>query len=135
VKKSNDNKGPEKGIGKHYSKIVLLLLLIVFGIGGYRSISSALTPYVTFAYAQDANRSVQVKGNGIDGTVQLIDDQSFSFEMTDLEGGTARVFHKGPLPQNLMEADNIVVVGRFGEDGVFNAQRILVKCPSKYEAK
>jgi cytochrome c-type biogenesis protein CcmE len=90
---------------------------------------------VSFAYAQEANRSVQVKGLAIDGTVVLVDDESFTFRMEDLEGGTATVYHKGPIPQNLMEADNVVVVGRFDENGTFVAQRILVKCPSKYQAK
>jgi cytochrome c-type biogenesis protein CcmE len=119
---------------KRYDKLVLLLLLVVFGVGGYRSISSALTPYVTFAYAEESSRSVQVKGYGIDGTVQIIDEDSFSFEMEDMDGKVVRVFHKGPIPQNLMEADNIVVVGKYA-DGGFTAQRILVKCPSKYEAQ
>lgn len=120
---------------KRYDKIVLLALLLVFAVGGYRSISSALTPYVTFAYADESARSVQVKGNAVDGTIALNQEEgSFTFSMRDAEGGTARVYHKGPLPQNLLDADSVVVVGRFVE-GTFIAQRILVKCPSKYEAK
>ncbi len=119
---------------KRYDKIILLLLLVVFGVGAFRTISGALTPYVSFAYAENAGRSVQVKGNAVEGTVVIHDGDSFSFLMTDLEGGSARVFHKGVLPQNLIDAESVVVVGRFS-DGSFVAQKILVKCPSKYQAK
>ncbi len=117
---------------KRYDKIILLLLLAVFAIGGYRTIISAMTPYVSFAYAQEAERSVQVKGNAIDGSIMLLDDEGFSFSMKDLDGAVATVYHKGTIPQNLMDADSVVVVGRFVE-GDFVAQNILVKCPSKYQ--
>jgi cytochrome c-type biogenesis protein CcmE len=110
------------------------LLLLAFGIGAFRTVSSALTPYVSFAYAETAGRAVQVKGHAVYGTVMLHDEESFYFTMTDLDGGSARVYHKGALPRNLVEAESVVVVGRYVEGG-FVAQRILVKCPSKYRAR
>jgi len=120
---------------KRYDKIILLLLLLVFGVGGYHTISGALTPYVSFAYAQDANRSVQVKGLAIAGTLQPRIDDGFRFQMQDEEGGTATVYHKGEIPPNLTEADNVVVVGKFSENREFVAERILVKCPTRYQAE
>jgi cytochrome c-type biogenesis protein CcmE len=119
---------------KRYDKLVLLLLLAVFAVGGYRTIISAMTPYVSFAYAEQAAKSVQVKGYPIEGSIMLLENEAFSFVMEDLEGGNATIYHKGTIPQNLMEAESVVVVGRF-EDGGFVAQNILVKCPSKYQAQ
>ena len=119
---------------KRSDKIILILLLAVFAIGGYRTIIAAMTPYVTFAYAEQADRSVQVKGNAIEGSILLLDNESFAFDLEDQDGGIATVYHKGAIPQNLMEADSVVVVGRY-IDGDFVAQNILVKCPSKYQAK
>lgn len=119
---------------KRYDKIILFLLLVVLGFGVFRTISGALTPYVPFAYAETAGRTVQVKGTAVDGTVTLHDEESFYFTMTDMAGSSARVFHKGFLPQNLMEAESVVVVGRFIDDE-FVAGKVLVKCPSKYQAR
>ncbi len=120
---------------KRYDKIILLLLLLVFGVGAYHTISGALTPYVSFVYAEAANRSVQVKGLPVDGTLSPGADGSFTFRMNDLEGGTATVYHRGDIPPNLMDADNVVVVGRYDGNGNFVAHRILVKCPTRYQAQ
>jgi cytochrome c-type biogenesis protein CcmE len=120
---------------KRYDKIVLLVLLAVFAVGAFRTISNALTPYVDFAYAAEANRSTQVKGYPLEGTLVLLDDDSFKFSLEDTSGQVAEVVHTGQLNPQMFEADNIVVVGRFNDEGIFNAQQILVKCPSKYEAQ
>lgn len=120
---------------KRYDKIILLLLLTVFAVGGYHTISGMFTAYVSFAYAETSSRSAQIKGLPVDGTLLPGVDGSFSFLMDDLEGGSATVYHKGEIPPNLMDADNIVVVGRFDGNGNFVAQRILVKCPARYVAE
>jgi cytochrome c-type biogenesis protein CcmE len=108
--------------------------LLVFGVGAYHTISGALTPYVSFAYAEAANRSVQIKGLPVDGSLSPGADGTFTFRMDDMDGGSATVYHRGEIPPNLMDADNVVVVGRFDGNGNFVAQRILVKCPTRYVA-
>jgi len=120
---------------KRYDKVILLLLLLVFGVGAYHTISGALTPYVSFVYAEAASRSVQVKGLPVDGTLLPGTEGDFTFKMDDMEGGTATIYHRGEIPPNLMDADNVVVVGRFDGNGQFIAQRILVKCPTRYQAE
>lgn len=95
---------------------------------------NAFDSYVTFAQAAESNRSVQVKGVAIDGTVRELDENTFTFEMEDMSGQVLRVRRTGIIPVNLFEADNVVVKGRY-KDGEFVAQQILVKCPSKYEAQ
>lgn len=119
---------------KRYDKLILLVLLVVFGAGIFFTARSAFDSYVTFAVAAESNRNVQVKGVAIDGTLQEMDEKTFTFEMVDMEGETHRVAHTGTIPVNLFEADNVVVKGRFdGEQ--FVANTILVKCPSKYQAQ
>jgi cytochrome c-type biogenesis protein CcmE len=44
------------------------------------------------------------------------------------------VVYKGVVPDTMDQGESVVVEGKLGADGVFNASTILVKCPSKYEA-
>jgi cytochrome c-type biogenesis protein CcmE len=44
------------------------------------------------------------------------------------------VHHQGPLPDTFQEGRDVVVDGRYGRDGVFEASTVLTKCGSRYEA-
>ena len=44
------------------------------------------------------------------------------------------VVHEGILPDTFTDDIEVVMDGRFGEDGVFQAQTVLTKCGSRYEA-
>lgn len=119
---------------KKYDKLILVVLLLVFGTGIFMTARSAFDQYVTFAYAQEVDRSVQVRGKAVEGTLEIIDDDNFAFEMQDLEGAVVRVYRNDSfVPVSLFEAEYIVVKGKAVGDG-FYANNILVKCPSKYEA-
>lgn len=120
---------------KKYDKLILLVLLVVFGVGIFMTARSAFDTYVNFAQAQASAKNVQVRGKAIEGTVQIIDEKNFSFEMEDLAGKVVRVYHSGTIPVNLMEAEYIVVKGKADGTDAFNAKAIMVKCPSKYEAE
>jgi len=68
--------------------------------------------------------------------------------MVDDEGGLAEALHLavmdpsrarvtveyiGPLPDLLRNEAQAIVTGKLGEDGVFHADELLLKCPTKYE--
>ncbi len=55
----------------------------------------------------------------------------FTFHMRDENGELLKVNYLNPKPANFEDAEKLVVEGRV-EDGVFVANHILVKCPSKY---
>jgi cytochrome c-type biogenesis protein CcmE len=119
---------------KKYDKLILVVLLLVFGTGIFMTARSAFDQYVTFAYAQEVDRSVQVRGKAIEGTLEISDEDNFTFDMQDLEGTVVRVYRNDSfVPVSLFEAEYIVVKGKADGD-IFNANTILVKCPSKYEA-
>lgn len=61
---------------------------------------------------------------------------SLYFAMTgeNGEGPALPVSYDRVKPDLLADDVPVVVEGRMGADGVFNAERVLVKCPSKYEA-
>jgi cytochrome c-type biogenesis protein CcmE len=116
-------------------RLILIVLIIaafaVFAAGAFRS---ALTPYVTFAEAAQRGGSVQVSGVADKDTAR-IDAESgvFLFNLTDRSGQTMPVRFAGAPPGNFDEAESVVVVGNL-HNGVFEARKILVKCPSKYQA-
>lgn len=55
----------------------------------------------------------------------------FSFYMKDNDGTEFKVLFKGTKPQDFERSEQIVITGKAGE-GVFHADKILMKCPSKY---
>lgn len=44
-----------------------------------------------------------------------------------------QVVHVGPKPDLLRDEAQAIVTGRLGEDGVFQASDLLLKCPTRYE--
>lgn len=43
------------------------------------------------------------------------------------------VEHNGPMPDLLQDEAQAIMTGRLSEDGVFYADELLLKCPTKYE--
>lgn len=101
------------------------LFLISFG---YRE---ALTPYVSFAKARATVGTVQVKG--ILSAAEIRESAGLlTFSLADGGGDTLSVAYRGIKPQGIEQAESIVAIGRYIE-GRFVAERLLVKCPSKYQ--
>ncbi len=55
----------------------------------------------------------------------------FAFYMKDNEGTELKVLFKGTKPQDFERSEQIVITGKAKGD-VFQAEKILMKCPSKY---
>lgn len=110
--------------------IVVIVAFVAFGAGAFKS---NLTPYVSFEKARSTPDAVQVAGKLVPSSDRF-DEQSSSlyFTIQDERGETLRVAYKGAKPGNFHEATQVVAIGRF-RDGVLNAEKLLVKCPSKYQ--
>jgi cytochrome c-type biogenesis protein CcmE len=104
------------------------------------------------------DRNLRVSGAVIGDTIQY-DPQSLTltFEVAhvpgdnaviETEGGLAEALHQavidpsrarmkivyvGPKPDLLRHEAQAIVTGRLGEDGIFHADELLLKCPTKYE--
>jgi cytochrome c-type biogenesis protein CcmE len=59
--------------------------------------------------------------------------QEVRFTIVDDAGDPLPVVYTGAPIATMAEADKIVAIGKC-EDGVLRAHKLLVKCPSKYEA-
>jgi len=59
------------------------------------------------------------------------DPNFFSFYMLDEKGLESKVVYHHPEPTDFDRSEKIVIVGKM-EHGYFDAEKILLKCPSKY---
>jgi cytochrome c-type biogenesis protein CcmE len=112
------------------------LLLVAFAGFSLTSFRDALTPYVTYQEARDANRVVQVAGALQKGSSTFeTADSAMLFTLRDPKSrDTVRVRYHGLRPANFEDAISIVAIGRYDASSrVFQANKLLVKCPSKYQ--
>lgn len=110
--------------------LALILGFIAFGAGAFKA---SLTPYVSFAQARATGEAVQVAGNLVEGS-SFYDEASGTlvFFLEDNHGDRMKVRFSGSKPGNFEEATQIVAIGHFSQDAFF-AEKLLVKCPSKYQ--
>jgi cytochrome c-type biogenesis protein CcmE len=110
--------------------LVLIVVLVAFGVTAFQG---SLTPYKSFREAR-AGGYVQVNGTLADPTSTSTTDGVLRFDLKDTEGQVLAVAYHGVKPANFEQATSVVAIGRF-EEGVFEADQLLVKCPSKYQAE
>ncbi len=61
-------------------------------------------------------------------------ESGFSFSIKDDNDHQLRVSHNEAKPLNFEHAEQVVVLGRFdAEKDIFEADKLLIKCPSKYK--
>jgi cytochrome c-type biogenesis protein CcmE len=108
----------------------LTLAFVGFGLTAFQK---TLTPYLSFDEARKATGVVQVMGS-LDKTSDRYDSskEELAFDIVDARGGHMPVVYKGIRPGNFEDAISIVAIGRYRE-GRIEAEKLLVKCPSKYQ--
>lgn len=108
-------------------------LAVVFVLLGVTAFTKTLTPYLSFDEARKARGTVQVMG-GLDKTSDRYDTttQQLFFDLVDDRGARMPVTYGGVRPANFKDAISIVAIGPY-RDGRIQAEKLLVKCPSKYQ--
>ena len=115
----------------HILGVVVIVAALIFGAGAFQS---ALTPYISIAEAKSATGLVQVSGLVKDGKSTYDASGGFTFVLTDDKNNELPVVFKRVKPANFDQAIGVVAVGHY-KGNVFEADQLLVKCPSKYEAE
>jgi cytochrome c-type biogenesis protein CcmE len=112
---------------------VLLAAFIGFSLLSFKQ---TLTPYVSYQEACSTDRMVQVAGALEKGssTYRAAAGQ-LVFTLTEPKTHqNLRVRYKGVRPGNFDDAISIVAIGRYdAKTSEFEANKLLVKCPSKYQ--
>ena len=117
---------------KYVISLAVLIGLVWFGVTAF---DRSLTPYVSFAEARKDGGYVQVNGKLAD--LNVVTDGnggSVLFRLRDSKGEVMEVLYHGVKPANFEQATNIVALGTY-RDGRFDSDKLLVKCPSKYQAE
>jgi cytochrome c-type biogenesis protein CcmE len=123
---------------------IFIIIIIAAAIGIIVSTAGDASTYVTFDQAHDMaaqgnSKSIHVVGElkkDVSGHVVGImpgsDRVSFSFIMVDENKKEQVVLYNEPMPQDFMRSEKVVVIGGYSGD-TFKADKILLKCPSKYQ--
>jgi cytochrome c-type biogenesis protein CcmE len=109
---------------------VLTLAFVGFGLTAFQK---TLTPYLSFDEATKSKGVVQVMG-ALDKESDRYDTsrEELSFQLVDPQGHRMPILYRGIRPGNFKDAISIVAIGRYRE-GRIDAEKLLVKCPSKYQ--
>lgn len=116
-------------------KILLVALLLAFIGYASWSFADSVTPYVGIKEAKAAtSSSVQVKGLlAKDAPAPHMEGNDFVFTLQDEETGEELLVHyHGTKPDQFDEAHHIVAIGKM-QGEAFSSDKLLIKCPSKYE--
>ena len=112
--------------------LVLVAGLVWFGV---TSFNKSLAPYGSFADARKDGGYVQVNGTlARPDVVTSASAGTLTFQLKDAEGEVMEVVYHGVKPANFEQATSIVALGTY-RDGRFDSDKLLVKCPSKYQAE
>lgn len=113
--------------------IISLLIILTFFIFSFVTFTDSISPYVSFAEAKNIKGTVQVKGSlKGDKVAFFVENKKLTFHMRDENDEEVLIIYAGAKPEGLEQASNIVVIGKY-QDNQFMAEKLLVKCPSKYQ--
>lgn len=117
--------------------LVIVAALIYLVIGGFKD-TAVYYMTVKELYAEESmplGEGVRISGYAVpESIVWNSDEIKLTFSLAE-DGDTLNVVYNGIMPDQLADAQQIVVEGTLENSGVLTAHKILLKCPSKYEAK
>jgi cytochrome c-type biogenesis protein CcmE len=111
-------------------------LILAFLVLGLTTFSSSMTPYVTFDEALASPRVCQVMG-GLEKGSARYDTEAKTLHFNLVDPASKKVLpvaYRDVKPANFEDAVSIVAIGKYRE-GSFHAEKLLVKCPSKYQGE
>lgn len=123
---------------------IIAVVVIAACIGLIIATAGDASTYVSF------NQAYQMASNGNDNQIHVVgdlkkdgagnivgiekssDNLSFSFILIDEEQKEQKVYYNEPMPPDFARSEKVVVIGGY-QNNAFVANKILLKCPSKYQ--
>ncbi len=109
------------------------IVIAVCAVAAVTVFNDSLTTYVDFEQARTINRNCQVMGEIAREDVSYDPSRGvLQFPIIDDRGDRMVISYAGTVPGNFEQAKSVVAIGKYHQ-GQFEAERLLVKCPSKYQ--
>ncbi|MBK8291858.1 MAG: cytochrome c maturation protein CcmE [Flammeovirgaceae bacterium] len=123
---------------------IIAVVVIAACIGLIVATAGDASTYVSF------NQAYQMASNGNNNQIHVVgdlkkdaagtivgiekssDNLSFSFILIDEEQKEQKVYYNEPMPPDFARSEKVVVIGGY-QNNAFVANKILLKCPSKYQ--
>lgn len=112
------------------------VIIVTFIVVGFISFMGSKIEYANFKEAQEKKRTVEVRGVWQKDKETKYDAATnmFTFYMKDENNTEMKVMLNDAKPNNFETAGELMIVAKGKvKDGVFYADNVLTKCPSKYE--
>ena len=128
----------------HKNLIIGILIILVSGIFLFFSIYNNPGTSYYFTVPELKTRMDEIQGKNFRVTGVLLpqslskgsDPLMNSFRIGDKNSkDELEIEYRGILPDAFKEGQELVVVGKMKNERVFNANTIISKCPSKYQAE
>ncbi|MBE0681257.1 MAG: cytochrome c maturation protein CcmE [Anaerolineales bacterium] len=85
---------------------------------------STLTLTFEIAHVSGDNKEIEAQGGLAEVLYQAVNDPTRQ---------RVQVVYVGPKPDLLRSEAQAIMTGKLGEDGIFYAEELLLKCPTRYE--
>lgn len=122
-------------MNKKIKTIIAVVVVVIAAVIGLSSLftGGGMISYVSFSEARATTNNVQVMGEILSsGSSYNSETGDFSFYITNETGDRMKVVYGGTKPGNFDQATSVVCIGKY-RDAAFHAEKLLVKCPSKYQ--
>lgn len=123
---------------------IFIIVVIAVAIAIIISTAGDASTYVNFNQAYQMSlagnkTSIHVVGElkkdaegKVTGLEETPDHVSCTFILVDDQQKEQKVFYNQPIPPDMTKSEKVVVIGRYRNE-LFVADKILLKCPSKYQ--
>ncbi len=114
-----------------------IIIFLAIAYLGYMGFMSSATYYYTVSELLEQGSSVsgenvRVNGQVIPGSIEReAAGRILRFTLTSEEASLA-VAYQGVVPDSFKTGNEVIVEGYLDSNGIFRAQTLMVKCPSKY---
>ena len=119
-----------------------LLIMLFVGYLATQMVQATMSTgayYLTVAevYGRGAEaygQRIRVNGNVVEGSEDWnAKEITLKFAIADESGEQLPIVFYGPRPDNFQRAASAIIEGEMLPDGSFQAETLLLKCPSRYE--
>ncbi|MEM6262950.1 MAG: cytochrome c maturation protein CcmE [Bacteroidota bacterium] len=121
------------------SRIILLVAAAIFLVALGVNFASNTSSYADFVTAKESGKRVHIAGEWVNRDQASYDPEAdlFKFYVQDSLNNIELVHFFDPKPNNFDQAEKVVLIGGYDKlssgNMAFVADKIITKCPSKYE--